>query len=793
MQMEWKDRAFPLVALRGLAVLPCMALHFDAGREQSVAALEEAMITDKYCLLVTQKDPRKADFEQEDLYEVGTLARVKQILKLPGDSIRVLVEGERRARLVNLIHGDHFCEAEVECEEEVLPAPALAQALSRELIEAFEKHNRLGGKVLGELLMGLISEDDVGKQCDIIAANVLVKTEDKQAVLECFDVEQRSRTLIGIVYREIDIKKLEAKIQNDVKKAIEKSQREYYLREQMKAIRSELGEENSADAQADELLEKLKELPVNDEVREKVSAEIKRYGMLPPGSHEEPIQRAWLDWIFAMPWGKYSEEKIELPLARRILDEDHYGLEKIKDRVIEHLAVTKLRGSAGGTILCLVGPPGVGKTSIASSIARATGRNFVRMSLGGVRDEAEIRGHRKTYIGAIPGRIINAMKQAGSMNPLILLDEIDKMGMDHRGDPADAMLEVLDGAQNYAFRDHYLEVPFDLSRVMFVMTANTLDTIPKPLLDRMEVVQLSSYTDEEKVQIGKRHLVAKQLKEHGIAPKALSISEDAVRLLVTGYTREAGVRSLERKIGEICRKAAVQFAEGQKRMNVSPRQVQKLLGPQKYHRESVEKRNRIGVANGLAWTSVGGEVLTIEVVKLKGTGKLELTGQLGDVMKESAHAAFTYIRAHASEWNIDPLFYENTDLHIHIPEGATPKDGPSAGITMATAIVSALSGMSVRGDLAMTGEITLSGRVLAIGGLKEKTLAAYREGMKTILMPAENRRDLSEIADVVKENLELVFVEDIHEVLQQALCPLPKGKKSLIAYNANTLTEGIRA
>lgn len=770
-------RKLPLIPLRGLAVFPYMVLHFDAGREKTVAALEDTMLGTQICFLVSQKDPRKNDLEPEDIHQVGTIARVKQLLKLPGDSIRVLVEGISRARIVAYTQTDPYFEVELIEDEQSAEAldSEMAEALSRKLTEAFEEYGRANGKVSGEVMLSLLTERNISRLTDTIAANVLVNLEDKQAILESFDEIERAEKLLKVIMRETEILKLESRIQQQVKKHIEKSQKEYFLREQIKVIRKELGDDDSPESEADELHDRFEALPLPEEVRTKVEKELKRYAALPGGSHEAPIIRTYLDWILDLPWGKATDVNFDLANARKVLDDDHYGLEKVKSRIIEYLAVCSLKSGSVGTILCLVGPPGVGKTSIASSIARAVGRNFVRMSLGGVRDEAEIRGHRRTYIGAMPGRIITAMKQAESMNPLILFDEIDKMASDFRGDPAAAMLEVLDSAQNTTFRDHYLEVPFDLSGVMFITTANSTDTIPRPLLDRMEIIQLSSYIDDEKVQIAKRHLLPKQIVAHGLPKNALTIPDDALLSIVTQYTREAGVRNLERNIASVCRKVACQVVEEKrKRIKVTTRQLQKLLGAPRYKREALSGKNQVGIVTGLAWTAVGGETLCIEVSTLKGSGKLELTGQLGDVMRESAKAAFSYIRSHAVMLGIDPLFHEKLDIHVHIPEGAIPKDGPSAGISMATAIISALNGIPVLSNVAMTGEITLRGRVLPIGGLKEKSIAALRAGISKIIIPADNKPDLEEIPEFVRSSVKIVFAEEIGTVLEHALLYPPK-------------------
>ena len=769
-----KITQIPLIPLRGLTIFPYMVLSFDAGREKTVAAINQVVASDSLCILVSQKDAKVTELEPDDIYEIGTIARIKQVLRMPGESVRVFAEGIARGKVHKLLSQSPYYIAQVEeLEDENDMDDIEVTAMCRKLTESFEEYCRISGKLSGEAVVTMTVEEDLSRLCDTLATAVLVNIADRQAVLEAADIRTRSELLLQILRRETEIQKIEARIQKQVKKNVEKGQKDYYLREQLRVIRKELGEDEYAEDEIDELKQKLDALPLPDAVRQKAEKELRRLAQLPPGSHETPVMRNWLDWIVDLPWGKTTEDNYDLVNARKVLDDEHYGLEKVKDRVIEHLAVCSLKNNPGGTILCLVGPPGVGKTSIATSIAHATNREFARMSLGGVRDEADIRGHRRTYIGAIPGRFIAAMKQAGAMNPVILLDEVDKMCSDMRGDPASALLEVLDSNQNSDFRDHYLEVPFDLSKVMFITTANTTETIPQPLLDRMDVITLTSYTEEEKVEIGKRHLLPKQLALHGLPPRTIAIPDESMRRIVADYTREAGVRSLERRIGDICRKVAVNVvAEGKKRATITPKQVEKLLGPPKYRRTAMDIANQIGVANGLAWTSVGGEMLKVEVAVIKGKGALELTGHLGDVMKESAHAAFTYLRTHAQKWGIDPLFYEKFDLHIHIPEGAVPKDGPSAGVTMATAMASALSGRPVRGDVAMTGEVSIRGTVLPVGGLKEKTLAALREGMHTVILPAENKKDLPDLSDSVKKYMKIVFADELSKVFDTALLPV---------------------
>lgn len=770
------DKRYPLIPLRGLTIFPNTPLHFDAGRAASVVALEAAMNGQQLCVLVSQKDATLTDISADDLYEVGTIVRVKQLIKLTGETVRAMVEGIERVRIYNIHDMDGYWTAEISLmriNEEI--DQNLSEAYQRELIKAFDKFCRATGKVHADVMMTLVHETDPHRFADLIASTVLVKQEDKQKILEIVDPLERMQVLIGMMHQETEIRKLEANIQLKVKKSIEKGQREYYLREQIKVIRTELGEEDNPEAEAEQLKKELEVMKIPQEVREKVEKEIARLTSLPMGSHELPVLRTWIDWVMGMPWDKATKDRFDLPHAREILDAGHFGMEKVKERMIEHLAVCKLKGSTTGTIICLVGPPGVGKTSIASSVAEAIGRKFVRMSLGGIRDEAEIRGHRRTYIGAMPGRLIKAVKEADSMNPIILLDEIDKLGMDHRGDPADALLEVLDPAQNFAFKDHYLEVPFDLSGVMFITTANTTATIPRALLDRMEVVELSSYTAEEKLQIAKRHLLPKQIEKHALTEKCLRVPEDTLADIIAGYTREAGVRSLERRLAEICRKAAAEIVEkNKKRLTVTPKRLKEILGPPRYRREKADLQNRVGVVTGLAWTSLGGETLCIEAATLPGNGKLQLTGQLGSVMKESAQAAYTYARAHAAKWGIDPQFYRSIDIHIHIPEGAIPKDGPSAGVSMTTAIISALNGVPVRGDVAMTGEVTLSGNVLPIGGLKEKTIAAHREGIKMVIIPKKNEMNLQEIPDEIRKELRFSYVQDVEEVLKRALCYQPE-------------------
>jgi ATP-dependent Lon protease len=769
-----KKQVLPLLPLRGLTVFPGMTLPFDVGRPKSIKALEEAMVNNQLIFLVTQKDAKDDSPNGDSVYNVGTISRVKQLLKLPGDTIRVLVEGLNRAEIKEILQAEPFFIAKVsECDEAAdvsRKAGVRVKALVRQVSSSFEEYAKLSSKISPESVVSIMSIDDISRLADIIAANLILKVEQKQEILGEFNPVRRLEKLLRILIEEIEILKIEKDINIKVRKQIDKMQREYYLREQMKAIQDELGEKEGITGEVEEYRKKINQLGLEKESETKVLKELDRLLKLPPSSAESGVIRTYLDWIVDLPWNKRTDEILDLERCERILDEDHYGLEKVKERILEYLAVRKMKNSLKGPILCLVGPPGVGKTSIARSIARALNRKYVRMSLGGVRDEAEIRGHRRTYVGSMPGRIISAIRQAGSQNPLLLLDEIDKMSSDFRGDPASAMLEVLDGEQNFAFRDHYLEIPFDLSDVMFITTANTTDTIPRPLLDRMEVINISGYTEDEKINIAMKHLLPKQIKAHGLQMKSINFTEGAIRDIIIYYTREAGVRNLEREIANICRKAAKHLlSSGKKSFNVSPMRLGKLLGPKRYRIESISENNEVGIATGLAWTPVGGDTLTIEVTIMKGTGKLELTGHLGDVMKESARTAISYVRSRASELNINEDFYKECDIHIHVPEGAIPKDGPSAGITLATAMVSALTGIPVKRDVAMTGEITLRGRVLPIGGLKEKSLAAHRAGVKMVLIPSDNVKDLSEIPANIKKDVTFMPVDNMEAVLKLAL------------------------
>lgn len=766
-----KKYTLPLIPVRGLVIFPEMVLHFDVARKASVAALSAAMESEERLVFLTaQKDISVEMPRENDIYHIGCIAKVKQLLKLPGGNIRVLVEGIKRAELLGIdFESNEFLASVVK----VLPEQKMEcyekdyDALVMRINALLKKISDISGQINIDVINNLSLKNDPGRMADTIAANVFVKVDDRQEILEETDIGERVYRVSEILEDEAGVYEIEEKIAKLTKQQVDKNQKDYLLREQLKAIRTELGEEGSEE---DEYLKKLAESGLSGEEKKTVEKEIKKLREVPSSSPEYYILCQWLDTVFSLPW---KDEKINEPdinKAEEILERDHYGLSDVKERIIEYLAVRKLAGNAKGTILCLFGPPGVGKTSIAKSVAEATGRPYVRMSLGGVRDEAEIRGHRKTYVGAMPGRIISAVARAKSKNALILLDEIDKLGSDFKGDPASAMLEVLDSAQNNAFRDHYLELPYDLSKIMFVTTANSLDTIPPALLDRLEVIELSGYTDEEKQKIAEGYLVPRQMKENGLKKSEIRFGEGVIAEIIECYTAEAGVRNLERTIGTVMRKAATKIVKGEKKsVTVTKKNIEDFLGPLKYEKDLVEKKNPPGVVTGLAWTRVGGVTLTVEVLAMDGTGKLELTGSLGDVMKESAKAAVSYIRSKAPDFGVAPDFYKKKDIHIHFPEGATPKDGPSAGITMATAILSALKGVPALPDVAMTGEITLSGRVLPIGGLKEKMLAAYRAGAKTVIIPDKNKKDLVKIDDAVKEKITVIPVKTVDEVFSYAL------------------------
>ncbi len=767
----------PVLPLRGVLVFPNMVLHLDVGRERSISAIERSMLIDNRILLVAQKNARVDEPDQGELYEVGTVAEVKQMIKLPGGTIRVLVEGLTRAKVLEIFSEELYLQAELEIIEDKSKKTAEIEAQMRSLLDQFEQYIKTSRKVPPETLTTVTEIEEPGRFADVVASHLSMKIKQKQEILEAIDARDRIEKLNEIMSREMEILEIERKINHRVRKQMEKTQKEYYLREQMKAIQHELGEKDERMAEAEEYREKIAEANLPEEVEEKALKEVERLEKMPPAAAEGTVIRTYLDWMLELPWALETEDRLDLERAEEILDEDHYGLDKVKERIIEYLAVRQLANQLKGPILCLVGPPGVGKTSLAKSVARALERNFVRISLGGVRDEAEIRGHRRTYIGALPGRIIQGMRQAKSKNPVFLMDEIDKMSTDFRGDPSAALLEVLDPEQNNSFSDHYIEVPFDLSQVMFITTGNTSYNIPQALLDRMELIHIPGYTEEDKVEIARQYLIPKQLEEHGLTDKNLEISEGSLRGVIREYTREAGVRNLERSISAICRKVAKEVVKDRKKLvRLTQQSLQKYMGIPRYRYGAAEKQDEIGVATGLAWTESGGDLLSIEITLLKGKGKMTLTGQLGEVMQESAKAAMSYIRSRAESLGLDENFYEDIDIHIHVPEGAIPKDGPSAGIAMATALASALTKMPVRNDVTMTGEITLRGRVLPVGGVKEKMLAAHRAGIKYMLMPAENRRDLSDIPQNVKRKVEVKMVEHMDEVLEMALAKPEDGR-----------------
>ncbi len=768
----------PLLPLRGVLVFPHMVLHLDVGRERSVGALDEAMIQDNKILLVAQKEARIDEPGQEDIYQMGTVARIKQMLKLPGGTIRVLVEGLSRAKIIQYTAEDPFFKVEVEEVVDDDTKNSEIEALMRSVLYQFEQYIKLSKKIPPETLVTVSGVEEPGRMADLVASQLALKVPQKQEILEAISPKDRLEKLVQLLAGEIEILELERKINIRVRKQMERTQKEYYLREQMKAIQKELGEKDEHTAEAGEYREKIAEANLPEEVEKKALKEAERLEKMPPAAAEGVVIRTYLDWLLELPWNVQTEDRLDLPVAESILDEDHYGLTKVKERIIEFLAVRQLAQKLKSPILCLIGPPGVGKTSLAKSVARAMQRKFVRISLGGVRDEAEIRGHRRTYVGALPGRIIQGMRQAKSKNPVFLLDEVDKMSTDFRGDPSSALLEVLDPEQNHSFSDHYIEVPFDLSHVMFITTANTHYNIPQPLLDRMETIFIPGYTEEEKLQIALRFLVPKQVKENGLKKENLNITEGSLRHIIREYTKEAGVRNLEREIAAICRKTAREVVKNLKyTARITRQNLHKYLGIPRFRYGLAEKKDEVGVATGLAWTEAGGDLLAIEVTLMKGKGKLMLTGKLGDVMQESAQAAHSYVRSRTDYLGIEDDFYEKLDIHIHIPEGAIPKDGPSAGITMAVALVSALTRTPVKGEVAMTGEITLRGRVLPVGGIKEKVLAAHRAGIKKVIIPIENKKDLQEIPDNVRRKMEFVLVEGMDQVLQEALAgSLARGK-----------------
>lgn len=760
----------PLLPLRGLLVFPTMVLHLDVGREKSVQALEKAMMNDHFIFLTTQKDTSIENPTEDDFFEMGTLTQVKQMLKLPNGTFRVLVEGLKRGKIEKFLRTDEYFEVRIQTYENEEVKDIEEEALMRMILDLFEQYIKMSKKVSAETFASVQDIEEPGRLADIVASYLPLKLKDKQDLLEKVNVKDRMNAIITFLNNEKEVIQLERKIGQRVKQSMERTQKEYYLREQMKAIQKELGEKEGKSSEIEKLKEKIGKAGMPDHVFEAAMKELDRYEKLPGTSAESAVIRNYLDWLIALPWTTETKDDINIKRAERILNEDHYGLEKVKERVLEYLAVQQLTNSLKGPILCLVGPPGVGKTSLARSVARSLNRKFVRVSLGGVRDESEIRGHRRTYVGAMPGRIIQGMRKAGTINPVFLLDEIDKMSNDFRGDPSSAMLEVLDPEQNKNFSDHYIEETYDLSKVMFIATANDLSTIPGPLRDRMEIISIAGYTEIEKLHIAKDYLIKKQLKEHGLQKQQLQIRDDAILSIVRYFTREAGVRGLERQIAKICRKTAKIITSGEKkRVIVTNKNIEEFLGKKIFHYGQAEKEDQVGVATGLAYTAFGGDTLQIEVSLAPGKGKLVLTGKLGDVMKESAQAAFSYVRSSAEKFGIDPMFHEKYDIHIHVPEGAVPKDGPSAGVTITTALVSALTGKPVRREVGMTGEVTLRGRVLAIGGLKEKTLSAHRAGLTTIIMPKDNERDLDDIPESVREELTFIPVTHVDEVLKNAI------------------------
>lgn len=769
-----EDARMPVVPLRGLVVLPGELLHFDAGRNESRKALAAATQKDGLVFVSSQKDARKNEVTGEDLYEMGTICRVRQTLTLPGDTVRVLVQGIIRANAYAFRTGE-FMTANIMPAREIPADAAAAEALRRRINTALSEYAGISSRISADAMDAITHTENAAQFTDSVANAVMTKTEQRQAVLEQLDVEERMKYVLAALIAETEIMRIDRRIQQEVKQNIDRNQKEYFLREQMKVIRRELGEDE--ESESDAFLAQLDKKKMPDAVKKTLEREINRYRDLPAGSHEMPQMRNYIECMLELPWMEETKDDLDLERAKRILDEDHYGLEKVKQRIIEHIAVARLTGRINGQILCLVGPPGVGKTSIASSIARALGRNFVRMSLGGIHDEAEIRGHRRTYIGAMPGRVIAAMRKAGTVNPVLLFDEIDKLTSDLRGDPSAAMLEVLDSAQNFSFRDHFLEVDYDLSKVMFITTANTLDTIPRPLLDRMEIIDLPGYMEYEKLEIAKRHLLPKQMEKHGMKKSMLSMTDAALYEMIRGYTREAGVRTLEREIAAVCRKAACDIGEGKKRVRVTPQRLHEYLGIPRFTYSPAEKESAVGMVNGLAWTSMGGELLEVEAQVIPGCGQVILTGKLGEVMQESARAALTFIKAHADTYGID-IALDHRDIHVHVPEGAVPKDGPSAGITIMTAMASALTGVPVRAGLAMTGEITLRGHVLPIGGLREKLLAAARAGITEVLVPEGNRKDIEEIPAQIRDALTIRFVDGASKVLLLSLVQTPSVKKT---------------
>ena len=761
----------PMIPLRGLSVFPNMVLHFDIGREKSINAPEKAMVNNQYIFLASQMDENTDLPTPDDFYHIGTVGKIKQMLKLPGDSIRVLVEGLSRGEIEDILFEVPYfkCRIKLLPDDETEP-DSEAEALMRTVLASFDEYISIDQNLAPEVFASVVTVESPGRMADMIASHLEIKIEDKQTILDTLDQKERLRKLNDILRKEIEIMTIEQDISTKVKSQINQNQREYYLREQLRAIQEELGGAEEIEDEIAGFREKLAELNLDEKISSKIEKEISRFSKMQPASAEATVSRTYIETVLELPWNKTSEDNIDLIKAEKILNEDHYGLDKVKERVLEYLAVIRLSESLKGPILCLVGPPGTGKTSIAKSVARSIGREFVRMSLGGVRDEAEIRGHRRTYIGAIPGRIINSIKECGTKNPVFLFDEVDKIGADYKGDPASALLEVLDPEQNKDFTDHFLEVPFDLSKVMFITTANTTETIPRPLLDRMEVIEVSGYTEEEKLKIAQKYLVPKQIKENGLTRENIAFTKTGLRTIIDYYTRESGVRNLEREIGTLCRRVARQYVSGNKeKVSLNAAKVEELLGKKKYHFDKIRNKKEVGVSTGLAWTIVGGVTLFIETTVVPGTGKIVLTGQLGDVMQESAKTGISYIRSVADKLGIDEDFYKDKDLHLHIPEGATPKDGPSAGVTMCVSLISTLTGIPVRKDVAMTGEITLRGKVLPVGGIREKVMAAHRAGIRKVLLPKDNEPDIADIPETVRNQMEFVLLNDVNDALKEVL------------------------
>ena len=759
----------PTIPLRGITIFPNMIIHFDVGREKSILALEEAMLKDGEIFLVSQINPEVEEPKREEIYSIGTICKVKQILKLPKDITRVLVEGVQRASIVDVKNDGKYMEAVIEKIESDVDTLQGAEdrALRNLLSETFSQYVLATEGEESKVLQTISKEEELGKAADLIAAYIHLEEEKKQQILETISIKERIEKLIGFINEQIEVVKIEKSIGKKVKSRLDKSNKEYFLREQMKVIQEELGEDEEKN-ELDEYAEKIKKCKMPKAIREKAEYELKK--LKSAYSSDANNIRTYLDWVVALPWNKSTKDSFDLKKAEEVLDSEHYGLEEVKERILEYLAVKQYTKSLKGPILCLVGPPGVGKSSIAQSVAKALNRKFARISLGGMKDEAEIRGHRRTYVGAIPGRIIYALKEAGANNPLILLDEIDKLSADYKGNPADALLEVLDPKQNKTFRDSFMEVDFDLSNTLFITTANSLETVPRPLMDRMEIIEVSGYTYEEKINIAKRHLIPKALLEHNVKEDTIKISDGAIRDIVNNYTRESGVRNLERQVNKVVRKSITEMVKGEKKqVSITSNNLTKYLGDKIFEFEVSAKKDQVGVVTGLAWTAYGGDTLPVEVAVMKGSGRLELTGKLGDVMQESAKTAYSYVRANADKYGIKADFYKNNDVHIHVPEGAVPKDGPSAGVTMVTALVSALSKKKVKGNIAMTGEVTLTGKVLPIGGVKEKCLASHRIGIDTIILPKENEKDAKKIPSSIKKNLKLIFAENVEEVLENAL------------------------